>query len=69
MKTKIVESWRQADGGVRYLVWTPYGEITIDLVRGKLTGFTRPNYVGDEDAGLRAAFRAVRMRTIFRGRD
>jgi hypothetical protein len=56
--------WRQVDGGVRYLVLTRFGEVTVDRGSdGALSGFARTG-VRPEDEGraLRAAFREVRNR-------
>lgn len=33
MSYKIIESWNQIDGGTRYLVAGPGGEITVDRVK------------------------------------
>lgn len=72
-KAKVVESWRQVDGGVRYLVAVSNRrgtvEVTIDADdRGELSGFVRgPGTRPDEDALLDAAFRAVGARRSARG--
>ena len=60
---RIEESWPQVDGGIRYLLSCPEGEVSVDQqVDGKLSGFTRPGFHGDEDAALTAAFNFLRTR-------
>lgn len=59
MKTKIVNSWAQADGGTRYEVQVGQYTVTVDRKDGKLTGFVRGS-CSNEDAVLSAAFAAVK---------
>jgi hypothetical protein len=57
----IEQHWNQTDGGIRLLVTTDQGDLTIDQAPDRsLSGFTRPGFRGDEDRALRAAFRFVR---------
>lgn len=63
MKRKYVvdNSWSQVDGGTRYLVTGPGGSITIDESRrGKLEGFARPGYKGDDSEAVNGAIRCIR---------
>jgi len=48
---KIVESWPQVDGAVRYLLRDGHGKIMVDVKDKEMTGFTRHGYKGDEDKG------------------
>jgi hypothetical protein len=61
MEAKIIDSWTQVDGGTRYLMETEDGEVSVDEKEGKLSGFARPNFRGDEREGLVAAFNAIRL--------
>jgi hypothetical protein len=54
---KIVESWPQVDGAVRYLLRDGRGKITVDVKDREMTGFTRHGYEGDEDKALKKAFK------------
>lgn len=54
---KIVESWPQVDGAVRYLLRDGHGNITVDVKDRDMTGFTRHGYEGDGDKALKKAFR------------
>lgn len=58
-KAKVVNSWRQVDGGTRYEVRVGGYTVTVDSKAGKLTGFVR-GFCPDESAILAAAFAAVR---------
>lgn len=54
---KILKSWPQVDGIVRYLLRDGYGEIAVDVDGEAMTGFTHPGYKGDEDKALKKAFK------------
>jgi len=54
---KILKSWPQVDGIVRYLLRDGYGEIAVDVEGKAMTGFTHQGYKGDEDKALKKAFK------------
>jgi hypothetical protein len=54
---KIVESWPQVDGAVRYLLRDGHGKIMVDVKDKEMTGFTRHGHKGDEDKVLKKAFK------------
>ena len=57
----VVESRTRPDGGTRYLVHCPGGEIVVEEEPGGgLSGSARPGYVGDADQAMERAFKAVR---------
>jgi hypothetical protein len=62
---KIVDSWPQADGAVRYLLRDGYGKITVDVKDKEMTGFTRHGYEGDEDKALKKAFKFLESKSVF----
>jgi hypothetical protein len=59
---KIVESWPQVDGAVRYLLRDGHGKITVDVQDKEMTGFTRHGYEGDEDKALKKAFKFLKSK-------
>ena len=61
---KIVESWPQVDGAVRYLLRDGHGKITVDVNDKEMTGFTRHGYEGDEDKALKKAFKFLESRSM-----
>ena len=61
---KIVDSWPQADGAVRYLLRDGYGKITVDVKDKEMTGFTRHGYEGDEDKALKKAFKFLKSKNV-----
>jgi len=73
-RMKIEEIFPQVDGGVRYLVSSPHGKVTVDADRensnAKLTAFVRPgNRFSDPNSAEQAAMRLVRSRIARRSRD
>ena len=57
----VVESHTRPEGGTRYLVHCPGGEVIVEREPGGgLSGSARPGYVGDTDQALEHAFEAVR---------
>ena len=61
---KIVESWPQIDGAVRYLLRDGQGKITVDVKDKEMTGFTRHGYEGDEDKALKKAFKFLGSKSV-----
>jgi hypothetical protein len=61
---KIVESWPQVDGEVRYLLRDGHGKITVDVKDKEMTGFTRHGYEGDEDKALKKAFKFLESKSV-----
>jgi hypothetical protein len=61
---KIVESWPQVDGAMRYLLRDGHGKITVDVKDKEMTGFTRHGYEGDEDKALKKAFRFLESKNM-----
>lgn len=60
-KAKVVESWRQLGGGMRYLVKVGGYEVCVDWEpEGKLSGFVRHHVLADEMDLIRAAIACVR---------
>jgi len=62
MKTKVINSWNQVDGGMRYEVAVDNHTVTVDVdARGKVTGFVRGICSSEtERKVLEAAFKAIR---------
>lgn len=60
---KIVESWPQLDGAVRYLLRDGHGMIMVDVKDKEMTGFTRHGYVGDENKALKKAFKFLESKS------
>ena len=61
---KIVESWPQVDGAVRYLLRDGHGKITVDMNDKEMTGFTGHGYQGDEDKALKKAFKFLESKIV-----
>ena len=61
---KIVESWPQVDGAVRYLLRDGHGKIMVDVKDREMTGFTRHGYKGDEDKALKKAFKFLESKSM-----
>ena len=61
---KIVESWPQVDGAVRYLLRDGNGKITVDRKDKEMTGFTGHGYQGDEDKALKKAFKFLESKSV-----
>jgi hypothetical protein len=61
---KIVGSWTQVDGAVRYLLRDGQGKITVDVKDREMTGFTRHGYEGDEDKALKKAFKFLGSKSV-----
>ena len=61
---KIVESWPQVDGAVRYLLRDGHGKIMVDVKDREMTGFTRHGYKGDEDKALKKAFKFLESKEL-----
>lgn len=61
---KIVESWPQVDGAVRYMLRDGHGKITVDVKDKEMTGFTRHGYKGDEDKALKKAFKFLKSKSV-----
>ena len=61
---KIVESWPQVDGAVRYLLRDGNGKITVDVKDKEMTGFTGHGYEGDEDKALKKAFKFLESKSM-----
>ena len=61
---KIVESWPQVDGAVRYLLRDGHGKITVDVKDNEMTGFTGHGYEGDEDKALKKAFKFLESKSM-----
>ena len=61
---KIVESWPQVDGAVRYLLRNGHGKIMVDVKDKEMTGFTRHGYKGDEDKAPKKAFKFLDQKSV-----
>ena len=61
---KIVESWPQVDGAVRYLLRDGHGKIAVDVKDNEMTGFTGHGYEGDEDKALKNAFKFLESKSM-----
>lgn len=61
---KIVESWHQVDGAVRYLLRDGHGKITVDVNGKEMSGFTHHRYEGDEDKALKKAFKFLESKSM-----